>query len=59
MSIIAPAVALLGLVAYKYALNTMPLFWYRSKLQFRAEPDLLTGKITFSQREVPNRLTNY
>jgi hypothetical protein len=32
MSVIAPAVVLLGYVAYKYALNTMPLFWYPTKV---------------------------
>jgi hypothetical protein len=59
MSIIAPAYIILGFMMYKYALNTMPLIWFRTKTEYRAEPDLLTGQIAFSQRTVPNKLTNY
>lgn len=59
MSIILPSAIALGYVAYKYALNTMPLFWYRSKVQYKAEADPVNGTISFSQRTVPNKLTNY
>jgi hypothetical protein len=59
MSIIGPSILILGFVMYKYALNTMPLIWFPTKTEYKAEPDLLSGQITFRQRTVPNKLTNY